>query len=35
MLLLKYYNLYGENGLKPTNKVLQYTNKYKNKNDFL
>ena len=34
LLLLKYYKLYKENGLKTTNKVLQYTNKYKNENDF-
>ena len=34
LLLLKYYKLYKESGLKPTNKVLQYTNKYKNENDF-
>ena len=34
LLLLKYYKLYKENSLKPTNKVLQYTNKYKNENDF-
>jgi len=34
LLLLKYYKLYKEYGLKPTNKVLQYTNKYKNENDF-
>jgi phage/plasmid-associated DNA primase len=34
LLLLKYYKLYKENGLKPTNKLLQYTNKYKNENDF-
>jgi len=34
LLLLKYYQLYKLNGLKPTNKVLQFTNKYKNENDF-
>jgi phage/plasmid-associated DNA primase len=34
LLLLKYYKLYKENGLNPTNKVLQYTNKYKNENDY-
>jgi phage/plasmid-associated DNA primase len=34
LLLLKYYQLYKSNGLKSTNKVLQYTNKYKNENDY-
>jgi P4 family phage/plasmid primase-like protien len=34
LLLLKYYQIYKSNGLKPTNKVLQYTNKYKSENDF-
>lgn len=34
LLLLKYYKLYKLNGLKPTNKVLIYTNKYKSENDY-
>jgi P4 family phage/plasmid primase-like protien len=34
LLLLRYYQLYKSIGLKTTNKVLQYTNKYKNENDY-
>jgi len=34
LLLLKYYKIYKKIGLIATNKVLQYTQKYKNDNDY-
>ena len=34
ILLLEYYKIYKKNGLVATKKVLQYTKKYKNDNDY-